>query len=48
MNHFVRVIRREEEPLVSVDAALGTLAATRAVTLSTERGTAVSLDELLG
>jgi predicted dehydrogenase len=47
MRHFVRVIRREEEPLVSVDAAFGTLAATLAVTLSAERGTAVALDELL-
>lgn len=47
MRHFVRVIRREEEPLVGVDAALGTLAATLAVTLSAERGTAVALDELL-
>lgn len=47
MRHFVRVIRREEEPLVSIDAALGTLAATLAVGLSAERGTAVSIAELL-
>lgn len=47
MAHFVRVIRREEPPAVSVEAALGTLAATLAVSLSAQRGTAVTLAELL-
>lgn len=47
MAHFVRVIRREEPPLVSVDSALGTLAATLAVSLSAKRGTAIRIAELL-
>ena len=47
MAHFVRVIRREEAPLVTVDSALGTLAATLAVSLSAQRGTAVTIAELL-
>lgn len=47
MAHFVRVIRREEPPLVSVDDALGTLAATLAVSLSAQRGSAVTVAELL-
>ena len=47
MQHFVRVIRREETPLVSVEEALGTLAATVAISLSAERGTAVDPAELL-
>ncbi len=47
MAHFVRVIRREEAPLVTVDSALGTLAATLAVPVSAQRGTAVTIAELL-
>jgi len=47
MAHFVRVIRREEAPLVSVDSALGTLAATLAVSLSAQRGAPVGVAELL-
>jgi predicted dehydrogenase len=47
MAHFVRVIRREEAPLVSVDSALGTLAATLAVSLSAQRGAPVNVAELL-
>lgn len=47
MAHFVRVIRREEAPLVSVDDALGTLAATLAVSLSAQCRSAVKVAELL-
>ncbi len=47
MAHFVRVIRREEEPLVSVDSALGTLAATLAVSLSAKDGKPVRIADLL-
>lgn len=47
MAHFVRVIRREEPPLVGVNSALGTLAATLAVSLSAKRGTAIRIADLL-
>lgn len=47
MKHFVKVIRREEEPLVSVESALGTLAATLAVRISAQRGIAVNIADLL-
>lgn len=47
MAHFVRVLRGEQAPLVTVDDALGTLAATLAVSLSAQRGTAVEIAELL-
>jgi predicted dehydrogenase len=47
MRHFVRVIRRVAEPLVTVDSALGTLAATLAVSLSAQRGAPVRTAELL-
>jgi predicted dehydrogenase len=47
MRHFVRVIQREEEPLVTVDSALATLAAILAVSLSAQRGAPVHLADLL-
>lgn len=47
MRHFVRVIRREEEPLVTVDSALATLAATLAVGISARQGGPVRVADLL-
>ena len=48
MRHFVKVIRREEEPMVTIDSALATLAATLAVSHSAQRGRPVSISELIG
>lgn len=47
MRHFVRVVRREEAPKISVDDALGTLAATLATSLSAQRQAPVRLSELI-
>ncbi len=47
MRHFLRVVRREEEPLVSIDSALATLAATLAVSRSARSGSAERLADLL-
>lgn len=47
MKHFVRVIRREEAPAVTVDSALGTLAAILAVSLSAQQGVAVRPADLI-
>jgi predicted dehydrogenase len=44
MRHFVRVVRREEPPLVSGEDGARTLAATLAVTRSAETGGPVALD----
>jgi predicted dehydrogenase len=47
MAHFARVVRREEKPLVTVEDAASTLAATLAVTRSAETGSTVTLEEML-
>lgn len=47
MAHFVRVVRREEAPLVSVESALHTLAATLAVSRSAQSGQSVEIAEML-
>lgn len=47
MAHFIRVVRREEAPRVTVDSALATLAATLAVRLSAERGREVAIADLI-
>ena len=47
MDHFVRVVRRQEEPLVTVDSALATLAATLAVSQSAAAGVPIRIADLL-
>jgi len=48
MRHFVKVVRREAEPLVTIDSSLATLAAIVAVTRSAESRRPVSICELIG
>jgi predicted dehydrogenase len=47
MAHFARVTRREEAPLVTVDDAARTLAATLAISQSARLGRAVAMTEML-
>lgn len=47
MQHFAQVIRREEEPVVTVADATRTLAATLAVRQSAESGKVVHIEEML-
>ncbi|WP_211595348.1 Gfo/Idh/MocA family protein [Paracoccus litorisediminis] len=48
MQHFLRVIRREEEPLADVESALATLAVVEAIKLSAAQGREVAIADLLG